>query len=191
MADDEVTSVGIPPDDGPSDPTIQTETRAEDAPWGYKADGTPYKVDPARYARRDAKRRKASPGPKKATAKRSVYAESVTDLMVLVSGGLAIAAKGSGNAAFLADAIVVEESAPDVGDAFGKLADQNDKVARMLDKLGEVGPYGLVLAAMAPIVTQCMANHGMLPAGMMGTEDPQAMIERKLGPMVNNGEQAA
>jgi hypothetical protein len=150
-------------------------------------------VDPARYAARDAKRRSKAAPKAKGKAKVSVYAETVSDLMILAAGGLAIAAKGSGNDAFLADAVVVEESAPSIGDAFGKLADQNDKVARMLDKLAEVGPYGLVFAALAPIVTQCMANHGAIPAGMMGTVDPTELIEAKFGSTsaAYNGEQAA
>lgn len=184
MADDEVTERHVPPpsSDGPTQ--VETETRPDDAPWGYKADGTPYKVDPARYARRDAGRRKGKTRAGAAKPKVSPYAETVTDLLVLVSGGFAIASKASGNVAFLADAVTVEESAPGIGDAFGKLADQNENVARMLDKLAEVGPYGLVLAAVSPMLVQCMANHGTIPAGMMGTEDPEAMLVRKFGPGV-------
>jgi hypothetical protein len=170
---DQVTSVDLPPMDGEDRddaPKVETDTRPEDAPWGYKEDGTPYKVDPARYRRRDANRRRASSGPqaKKTKAKAgSPYRDSVLGLVQIV--GLPLAAAGARDDRFLADLVALNATAPGIADAVDSIAQNNRQVAAALDKLGEVGPYGLLIGALAPLILQVACNHGIVPAGTMGT----------------------
>lgn len=178
---DEVTSVGIPDPAGNDETTrIEPEHVADDAPFGYKADGTPYKVDPKRYRAREARKAAAKRAPARATAatkaKASPYRDAVLGMIQIVSLPISLAAMRSD--VFAADLIAIEASAEPIADAFDSLASQNDRVAAALDKLGEVGPYGLVLAAMTPLILQVGTNHGLIPVGTVGTEHPDELLKR-------------
>lgn len=181
MAGDEVTSVGIPTDRPSEDVKVEHEHRSEDAPWGYKPDGTPYKVDPARYEKRDAARRKQS-APKSKTGgktKGSAHRENVLGLVQII--GLPLAAASTRDDRFAADLIALNATAPAIADAVDGIAQSNRRMAAALDKLADVGPYGLLIGALAPLILQVAANHGALPVGMMGTvshEDLIAAAER-------------
>lgn len=176
---DPMTTVTIPPPASPDDPTakIEAEPVADDpAPWGYKPDGTPYKVNPERYHKRDAKRRSVkAPSSSKAKAKGSDRRDAVLGLFQIVSLPIAAGA-AAGSPAFAADLVTIDAYAEPVADAFDSLAGQNKAVAQALDKLGEVGPYGLVIGALAPLVLQIAVNHGVLPPGTAGTSDPEHLI---------------
>jgi len=180
VAADEVTSVGIPTDRPSEDVKVEPEHRNEDAPWGYKPDGTPYKVDPARYEKRDAARRKhAAPKSKTAKAKGSEHRENVLGLVQII--GLPLAAAATRDDRFAADLIALNATAPAIADAVDGIAQSNRRMAAALDKLADVGPYGLLIGALAPLLLQVSANHGVLPVGMMGTvshEDLIAAAER-------------
>lgn len=188
---DQVGTVTIGPSspDYGEDPTIRVETEPPadapgDAPWGYKDDGTPYKVDPARYRKRDAKRRgAAAPTARPAASKgrkASQYRDSVLGLTQIV--GLPLAAAATQNDVFLADLVALNETAPGIADAVDQIAQSNPKFAAALDKLAEVGPYGLLIGALAPLVLQVAANHGAIPVGVMGTVDPQALVDAAMPP---------
>jgi hypothetical protein len=169
-----VSTVGIPSGgDAAGNGSVQTETRPEDAPYGYKPDGTPYKVDPARYAKRDARRRAGS----KATGKGkpSPYRENVLGLIQIV--GLPLAAAGSRDDRFMADLVALNATAPGIADAVDGIAQSNRRMAAALDKLAEVGPYGLLIGALTPLILQVATNHGLLPAGMMGTVEPGDLLD--------------
>jgi len=173
---DPMTSVPIPPPT-PSDDTVKITSEPVDdpAPWGLKSDGTPYKVDPARYAQRDAKRRGAAAPKSKAKGKGSDRKDAILGLFQIVSLPLAAGA-ATGSVPFTADLVTVDVYADPVADAFDKLADQHKGVAAVLDKLAEVGPYGLVIGALAPMILQIAVNHGALPPGTAGTADPDDLV---------------
>jgi hypothetical protein len=162
VADDDVTAVKIPNGTSPS----------EDAPWGYKDDGTPYKVDPARYRKRDAKRRGSTSKSKAATSKRkgSPYKQDVLGLIQLVAAPVFVI--GMRDDTFAADAVAIDMHAEPIADACAQIAEKNERFARALDKLAEVGPYGALIAAVAPLAFQVAANHGLVPVGLMGAKDP-------------------
>jgi hypothetical protein len=172
---DEVTTVGIPTDNGEDPPRIETDSRAEDAPWGLKDDGTPYKRDPAIYARRDGKRRPTAPKASKTKTKRSPYREHVLGIVQIV--GLPLAAAGTRDERFLADLVALNATAEPIADAMDSLAQSNETVAKALDKLGEVGPYGLLIGAVAPLILQIAANHSLVPAGTLGTVTHEVLLE--------------
>jgi len=182
MATDEVTSVEIPSPTNGDDPTakIEAETRSQDAPWGLKPDGTPYKRDPARYQTRAANQRRASgPAPKKKTPGKSAHREAMLGLIQIVSLPVAMAATRSD--VFAADLVAINVCSEPIADAFDSLAGQNKAVAAALERLGEVGPYGLVLAAVAPLVLQIGVNHGLVPAGTAGTVSPEVLLAEIAG----------
>lgn len=179
---DQVETVELPPMGGASDDvTVETETRPEDAPFGYKADGTPYKRDPTRYQTRAANaRRTSAPKASKASKpKPSRYRDSVLGLVQII--GLPLAAAGTRNEVFLADLVALDATAPAIADAADSIAQTNPKVAAALDKLTEVGPFGLMIGALAPLILQVCCNHGLVAAGVMGTIEPADLIEA-LGP---------
>jgi hypothetical protein len=172
---DEVNTIGIPSsDDRPSgNGSVTTETRDEHAPWGYKPDGTPYKVDPKRYRTREARRQAGSKTPGKGKA--SPYRENTLGLIQII--GLPLAAVGSRDERFMADLVALNAMAPAIADAVDGIAQGNRRMAAALDKLAEVGPYGLLIGALTPLILQVATNHGVLPAGMMGTVEPGDLLE--------------
>lgn len=75
-----------------------------------------------------------------------------------------------------ADAAAVMLHTPPIAAALNHLAQQDPRVAAMLDKLLAVGPYGALLAAVMPLVLQILTNHGKIPAGVLGTHTPDDLI---------------
>lgn len=182
MATDEVTSVPIPTSGNGDDSTVKIETETPDdaAPWGYKEDGTPYKVNPERYRKRAANQRRATAPTAKGKAKKtSDHREAVLGAIQIVS--LPIAAAATRSDVFAADLVAINVCAEPIADAFDSLAGQNKAVAMALDKLGEVGPYGLVFAAVAPLLLQIGVNHGLVPAGTAGTVPPEVLLAEVAG----------
>lgn len=80
-----------------------------------------------------------------------------------------------------ADAAAVMLHTPPIAAALNDLAQQDPRVAAMLDKLLAVGPYGALLAAVMPLVLQILTNHGKIPAGVLGTHTPDELIGAVLG----------
>ena len=179
---DQVGTIDLPLIGGDGDVTVTTESPADGgqdaAPWGYKDDGTPYKRDPSIYARRDGKRRGAS-APKAKTAKKpkakgSPYRDSVLGLFQLVA--LPVAAAATRSDAAKADLITMDACAEPIAESVDSLAQSNEKVAQALDRLADVGPYGLVIAAVTPMILQIAVNHGRLAPGIAGTVDPAELL---------------
>jgi hypothetical protein len=172
---DEVNTVGIPSGDRPDgNGSVKTETRPDDAPWGYKPDGTPYRVDPQRYRTRAANEAKAKGGKAKG-GKASPYRDNALGLIQMI--GLPLAVAGSRDERFMADLVALNTTAPGIADAVDAIAQSNRRMAAALDKLAEVGPYGLLIGALTPLVLQVATNHGLLPAGMLGTVEPDVLLD--------------
>lgn len=182
MSDTE--TVTIPPAEGaqgsqerPSKPTA-----ADEAPWGYKDDGTPYKRDPSIYARRDANRARKASTPKrsKSKSKGPDYTDDVLGILQLVGVPLALA--GTYDRAFLADVVALNEHAPNIASAVNDIALEDERVAAVLERLGKVGPYGMLLTAVTPLIAQMAVNHRVLAPGLLGTADPDALVASIIPP---------
>ena len=65
-----------------------------------------------------------------------------------------------------ADAAAVITHAPPIADALHALALERPEVARVLDTVLAVGPYGAVIAAVLPLVVQLLHNHGVISVPM-------------------------
>lgn len=68
-----------------------------------------------------------------------------------------------------ADAATIGTHFPGVAKELAGLADHYDVVAKPIDLLIQVGPFGALITAVMPLVAQLAVNHGMAPAGLMGT----------------------
>lgn len=79
-----------------------------------------------------------------------------------------------------------------------KLADGNEKVAKVVDYLLEAGPYAGLVTAILPFALQIAANHKMIPAvGIQGVMPPdvletsmRAQVELKAAQMRREAEAA-
>jgi hypothetical protein len=169
-----------------------------EAPFGRKADGTPYKVDPSIYTKRDANRgrsrsragRKAAPAPPKKTASgpaaappsrgRVDYRPGIRGLIAIPVGALTAAGvsvpEGRLRDALLADAATVDAFAAPLAEAGQLAADADPRVAALLDRVLQAGPYGAALAVGIQLAAQLAANHGWLKPGFMGTRDPRDLV---------------
>lgn len=81
------------------------------------------------------------------------------------------------------DAAAVGFHTPPIAQALNDLAQQDPRVAAILDKLLQVGPYGALLASVMPLVLQILCNHGKVPVGLLGTMDPDQLVTAFVGSM--------
>jgi len=119
--------------------------------------------------------------PNKATSAVSTEqrAQAVFDALSIPVAGIAMAAQASGSQPLLADAIVIGKAAPALSIAIAQVADQDDRVARIVDSLVQTGPYAVLFTALMPVVLQIAANHSPRIAeatGMMGTKSPADIV---------------
>lgn len=66
-----------------------------------------------------------------------------------------------------ADAAAIGTHVPNIAPEFAKLGETNDFIAKGLDFLIDVGPYGGLVAVTLPFVLQIAANHKWINAGML------------------------
>jgi hypothetical protein len=157
-----------------------------EAPFGYKADGSPYKRRPP------ARRPTAPDGPlslPKATQRPRAargttdYREGISGLMQLVAMPLAVA--GLKNKALAADASAIAIHTPPIAEALNDLAMTHPEVAAALDHVLAVGPYGAIFAAVLPLGMQIALNHGVLPLQVgqqMGLTNPADLVRTTPAP---------
>jgi hypothetical protein len=154
-------------------PPVVTPVTGEDlaAPYGRRSDGTP-RAKPGRPPGRTT----ASTQPRRTTtaAKITDYRTPIIGLIQIPAGILSIA--GMRKPVFAADAAAITVHGPNIADALDKLAQERPEVAAVLDRVLQVGPYGVLIAAVAPLVLQILANHDALPSGALGTIPPGELV---------------
>jgi hypothetical protein len=96
------------------------------------------------------------------------YTPGITGLLQLAAVPLTVAG-AQGNPAFLADAKVITVYSPGIAEALNDLAQERPEVAAVLDRVLKAGPYGALIAAIVPMTCQILANHKIVPPGVMGT----------------------
>lgn len=102
------------------------------------------------------------------------YRPAVMGLLQIPATGLALA--GAANPVLAADSIAVATHAPNIAEALNEIAHQRPEVAAALDRVLQVGPYSVLIAAVAPMVLQVLCNHGAIPAGLAGTVPPEVLL---------------
>jgi hypothetical protein len=105
--------------------------------------------------------------------------ESIADTMNLAASGcLMLFAQGKNSTspaarnsamAYQADAVVLSGSAEAFGEACASLAAVSPRFARMVDGGGKAGPYFAFSVATFTLGAQIAANHGAIPAGILGS----------------------
>jgi hypothetical protein len=139
----------------------------DEAPFGYKPNGQPYKRDPASYASRTRKgdgaqgptRRKTPNRPASGPTQTKARAKAVFDALTIPVSGLAMAGKALGNKALVADAITLGHAVPAIATTVAEVADQDERIAAIVDKLVQTGPYAALVTALVPVALQIAANH--------------------------------
>lgn len=151
---------------------FETETEetavADDAPYGRKPDGSPRaKPGPKKGTRVGAAaappRRPGGPG-RPPTRKGTDYRPGINGLLQIASFPLAIGGRLNPNLAL--DSAAIAMHAPNIAEALNTIAAERPEVAAALDRVLSVGPYGLLIGAVIPLVAQIAANHGKLPDGV-------------------------
>lgn len=74
-----------------------------------------------------------------------------------------------------ADAATINHFTPTITAETAKLAERYEKLAAPIDKLIAVTPFTELGMAIVSMGLQLAVNHGKLPAGTMGTQDPQVL----------------
>jgi hypothetical protein len=150
-----------------------------EAPYGRKADGTAR----SRPGRKPGQRS----GTGQSRARTSTKAPALVDyktpilgLFQIPAGALAIA--GMQRPVLLADSAAVTIHAEPIATALDQLAHERPEVAAVLDRILQVGPYGVLIAAVAPLALQLLSNHSILPPGTMGTIPPTQLVANFVGP---------
>jgi hypothetical protein len=164
-----------------------------EAPYGLKADGTPYKRDPSAYARgadhpRSGANRAKGTGPKAPGRKRAAArgttsrgpttqdrARRVFEFIGIPVTALGLAGQGLGSKPLVADAIVLGRAAPALAESIAEVAEQDDRIARIVDSLVQTGPYAALFGALVPTIVQIAANHSPKVAGIASAVGAQSV----------------
>jgi hypothetical protein len=80
--------------------------------------------------------------------------------MQLPAAGLIIAGQRAQSVALTADGATILVHGPGVAKAIAEIAENDPRVMALLEKVLAFGPYGVLLAALFPMVAQFGANHG-------------------------------
>lgn len=156
---------------------VESSQREPEARTEYQGSEEPdYMSQPAPYGRfKNGKPRKNPPGGKapgtrtKARQKAATpYAEGINGIFQVAATGCIVL--GQGKPAYVADAVAISEHGPNIANALELLANERPEVAAVLDRVMQIGPYGVVIAAVVPLVAQILANHNLVPAGFIGTK---------------------
>jgi hypothetical protein len=81
-----------------------------------------------------------------------------------------------------ADAATIGMFFPPVATELSKVADKNESVAKPIDFLIAIGPYGALIGAVMPFAFQIAANHGWIDASRMAAQGvvPPAVLEAQM-----------
>lgn len=186
-------------DDNPADDYVDPEAADPEAPYGRRPDGKPYTISPEERARRgqalaDARAAKAGTGGRRrngpkvaAPGKRTSatkqpegpdFLASLNGLLVQLPS-FALGMLGRANPTFQLDSAAVLLHGPMLAQAVNETAKVDARLAALLERITAVGPYGMIIAAAAPLVLQILANHGVMPANRdAGVLPPEELISR-------------
>jgi hypothetical protein len=157
-------------------PPVDMVAGDQEAPYGRRADGTP-KSKPGRrpgQATGTGQRKRSTSTRTPSTATPTDYRTPLLGLFQIPAGALAIA--GMQRPVFAADAAAITIHAPNIAEALDQLAQERPEIAAVLDRVLQVGPYGVLIAAVAPMVLQLLANHRAIPPGVMGTVPAETLV---------------
>lgn len=127
--------------------------------------------------------------PKPPTARQTKTAKARTEA---VNGIWQLAGFGCMFTGNLADAGAISKHSPAITTELVNLAENDEKVANVIDKLANIGPYGAIMTAMIPMALQILVNHdrfkaspataqmGVVPRAALEAEIHMAMAEAEM-----------
>ena len=119
------------------------------------------KAPPARRTNTATKKPAAIPVPD--TQTKTVNQQRFEGLMGLAQLGQGICLM----AGLHADAMTIGKFFPPVAAEVANIADDNEMIAKPIDFIIKIGPYGALIAAGMPLVMQLLANHRVVDASAM------------------------
>lgn len=170
-----------------------------EAPYGRSPrTGKPYKLPPDQRAelgeklaagrraamqngRAPAKRGRGSKGPGSTRPGSSRpaqpdYRSAVAGLLQLPAMALSVGSRVAPTLGL--DAAALALHTPPIADAVHHLALDDPRIAAILERVMQVGPYGALVAAVSPLLLQVLCNHGWVkPNPTMGTLTPKELID--------------
>lgn len=166
MPDDTIQS----PENREETPTVAADP---DAPWGYKPDGTPYKRDPSAFDRLRGKpfgsQNGAAP-PRRATASSGKPRASSAGPAPLAHDAKGYAAKFGrvfrAGAKWLSkkapvDGAIVAVRAPEMAEAWGRVAVSYPKFGRLVDRFGKGGDLSDAIGGTLATALMIAHAHGL------------------------------
>jgi hypothetical protein len=107
-------------------------------------------------------------------------ADAIRGLMQLPAAGFIIAGQRVQSVALVADGATILVHGPGVANAIAEIAEHDPRVMALLDKVLAFGPYGVLLAALFPMVAQFGRNHNEQAAPILegfGAVSPEQIIK--------------
>lgn len=100
--------------------------------------------------------------------------QGVQGLVQLAAGACLLVERATDQVAFRADAITLATSAEDLGEAIAATCDQDERMARVIDRICAAGPYSALITVAFSVGSQIARNHG---AQVPGTNSPEDLIQ--------------
>lgn len=79
------------------------------------------------------------------------------------------------------DALVIAHFGPSFAEEAANLADDDERAARLLDKIADMGPYAALVMIALSAGMQIAANHGFVKPGVLGTMAPDDFANAVMG----------
>jgi hypothetical protein len=170
---------------GRTEDGVLIDRKGHRAPYGLTKSGLRKDHPPSRKRRTQAGQRQPSrPSGRTITTKRR---NGLLQLVELPKGVLLGLGYKADNEALLADAVTIEMHSAPVCDAIAQLADDNDRLASVVDRLIEVGPLAQIGMALGAFLAQIARNHNAMPAPVAamlgGVAEPEELAAVAKGTM--------
>jgi hypothetical protein len=171
---------------GRTDDGVLIDRNGKRAPYGLtksglRKDHAPRKRKPPTPGQ---KAHAARPSGRTITNKRRTGLLQLTDMPKGILLGLGYKAD---NEALLADAVTLDMHAAPVCDAIAQLAEDNDRLALVIDRVIEVGPLAQIGMVVGALAAQIARNHNAMPAPVAamlgGSHDPAELAAVARGTM--------
>lgn len=150
-----------------------------DAPWGRFKNGKA-KKKPRGSA---PPRRRVPAAPRKTTAAAKKVTPEVADYELLSLGAVreitglgAVAAKMMKSKPLLADVVTLDMFAENIAQVSADYAADEPRWARVLERFTAVSKWSAPVSLGLALFAQGAVNHGMLPAGIMGSRPPDELL---------------
>ncbi len=124
----------------------------------------------------DHKGKSATATPRKKKSYAPDYTKGITELLSIPAAVLGVVGMQTNNIPLVADAEVISRATPAIASAVNDLAQERPEIAAALDRILKAGPYAALIGAVVPMAAQILANHKVIPAGIMGTKSAEQVL---------------